>query len=210
MSSRKNAAAFTRQAVPLPCTRACSGAASTSSIREIPSMPSSPTKPTSRLSWLPIGVIKEMKLSIGKKTWRMRSPGWHSTSPKRSSPACRMPADVDDPGGGDRQADDFSGAACDGDDMNSPALSQRNGRSSEGLTPDFRQRCAAALTQRIDRTLMSDGFSAMVKKVSSSESRSEFKTDGDAGPPLVGALTHRAYWARSSSFGSLGNPSPRS
>ena len=45
-------------------------------------MPSSPTRPTSRPAWPSIGVISEMKLSVGKKTWRIRSPGLQSTSPK--------------------------------------------------------------------------------------------------------------------------------
>ena len=61
-----------------------SGAALTPSINEIPSMPSSPTSPTSRRARPSIGVIRETKLSVGNKTWRICCPGRRSTSPKRS------------------------------------------------------------------------------------------------------------------------------
>ena len=64
-----------------PCTCVRSGATCTPSMSEIPSMPSSPTRPTSRQACSSIGAIREMKLSVGRKTLRIRSPGLQRTRP---------------------------------------------------------------------------------------------------------------------------------
>ena len=84
-SPRRNSAVSIRSAKPSPCTRALSGEIPTPRMSEMPSMPSSPTRPTSRLAQPSIGVTREMQLVVGKKTWRMRSPGSARTSANVSS-----------------------------------------------------------------------------------------------------------------------------
>jgi len=132
LSSRENAAASIRQAAPAPWTRAllrCSVYA------EYQRNPQTYLHcPRDRLRDRRdrrSEVIREMKPPVGKKTWRIRSPGLlKRLGEGGAQPAHSVQADVDDLGRAVRRAEDFFPVGSEGRDTETLPSSVGLGKQS--------------------------------------------------------------------------------